>query len=727
MSSSTHSVGEITQFRSEFDDASLGVLSDILSTLYANPERSTMREYIANGIDAHVQAGVNRPVKVTLPSYGSPSLVVKDFGNGLPLEALRTTFFKYGASTKNDDDDQIGAFGIGAKSAFSLSKSWTVCNIHNGLKYVISTTNDSHGAPLQTVIVNGEPTTEQSGVTVTVPIAQNHLMHDWAASAKELAMWFPKNSVEFEGATFQITHWSDKYSTYHRLVKNADVHGYSRSFEIIMCGIMYTVDSLTTQEIKSRCVKEVKRVLGVIDPISREDDYASSSVHYAVGAVTKDWKSSSERHRALHRATSCEAVLNKWVDTIFRNAVTVDAGDVDLMPSRESVKGTPRTMTAVTDYVNGLIGTFANEISSFRELPMIERIAKAKELSTVCGESASSLLNSFGVPNIATNVRHGTEFLHLHFVISSGEKNGVLVTGVKADSALPRRRLMETATGCRFMTTSGNGADPLFGDLTRVMSGNEDFPPSITREEYRDKMRQVSPAKGGTGDTVKHSWAVFDYNPLTWEAVTTLNNDTFADIVDAVSEMDYPVYVVEEVGTHYSLAGCGVRAVVIRKGRRQLATFERELGVEVKSAEELCASKTSSEIARAFGFLERQNPQDIRCAVLSQYTPNTYISALTSIMDSSYGSLIRDDHRSRAFLNDIAKGKKLLEDPRMEKSIRCMRAEDEFGPTISSEHADIRSIIHATDTTPWKMLSAFRYEIPDNALCEAAVYLAAVG
>jgi hypothetical protein len=578
------------------------------------------------------------------------------------------------------------------------------------------------------VIVNGEPTTEQSGVTVTVPIAQNHLMHDWAASAKELAMWFPKDSVEFRGATFQITHWSDKYPTYHRLVKNADTSGYSlRSFEIIMCGIIYTVDSLTIQEIRSRCLKEVKRVLGVIDPVSREGEYTPASINHAASAVTTDWKSSSEKSRALHRAKACEDVLNKWVDTIFRNAVAVDAGDVDLMPSRESVKGTPRTMTAVTDYVNELIGILANEISSFRELPMIERIAKAKELSKVCGESVSLLLNSFGVPNIATNVRHGTEYLHLHFVISSGENKGVLVTGVGSDSALPRRRLMETATGCRFMTTSGNGSDPLFGDLTRVMSGNEDFPPSITREEYRDKMRQVSPAKGGTGDMVRHAWAVLDYDPLTWEAVTTLNNDTFADIVDVVPDMDYPVYVVEEVGTHYSLAGCGVRAVVIRKGRRQLATFERELGVEVKSAEELHASKKSSESTRAFGFLERQSPQDIRCAVLYQYTPATYVSVLKSIMDSSYGSLIRDDHRSREFLNDIAKGKVLLEDPRMEKSLRCIRSEDECGPPLSSEHAEIRSIIQGTDTAPWKILSAFRYEIPDNALCEAAVYLAAVG
>ncbi|TXH09958.1 MAG: hypothetical protein E6R04_06745 [Spirochaetes bacterium] len=722
-------VEEITQFRSEFDDASLGVLSDILSTLYANPERSTMREYIANGIDAHVSAGVNRPVKVTLPSYGSPSLVIQDFGDGLPLDALRTTFFKYAASTKNDDDNQIGAFGIGAKSAFSLSKSWTVSNVHNGLKYVISATNDSHGAPLQTVIINGEPSSEPSGITVTVPITKNHLMHDWSKSARELAMWLPKGSVEFSGSGIvQITHWSDKYSTYHRLVKNADTHGYAaRSLDVIMCGILYTVDSLTAQEIRQRALKELKRALGAIDPVANDADFTSTVQANATRSVTMDWAHSTEKERAVYRATASSSVLDKWIDTIFRSAVRVDAGDVDLMPSRESVKGTPRTITTVTAYVSELIQTFADDVAAARELPMIDRIGVSKELSSVAETSPSLLLNAFGVPDVKVRVHHGTNPLRLHEVISKGATRGVLVTHVKDGSALPRRRLMENATGCQFLTASNDGTDPMFGDLTRLMTGNEDIQPTMTRDEYRETMRAVSPAKSGVRDATLHSWAILDHDPLTWEPNVTSRRDTFADIVDEVSEMELPVYVVDTMGSYHSVAAQGVRGIVIQRGRRKVETFERELGLSVLEAKDFEGAMEPAAYTRAFKFLSQRTSHDIRCVALSEFTASSYATALRDIVDSSYGSLIRDDHRARLFLSHLSEGKLLATDPRMLKAVRWVANNQSNDAAESPEHDAIVSAVRNVDTAPWKMLEAFRHRVPDDALHEAAVYLAAMG
>ena len=122
----------LDQFRSEYDEESLGMLSDILSTLYQNPERSVLREYIANGIDAHRISGYDGPVEVTLPSPTHPKLVIRDHGDGLSREDMQRVYFSYVRSTKRDDDTQIGSLGLGAKIAFALTKSWTVTNFHDG-------------------------------------------------------------------------------------------------------------------------------------------------------------------------------------------------------------------------------------------------------------------------------------------------------------------------------------------------------------------------------------------------------------------------------------------------------------------------------------------------------------------------------------------------------------------------------------------------------------------
>lgn len=107
------------------------------STLYSNKPRAVLREYFSNAWDAHRQQGIpDRPVRVALPTTLDPMLRIRDYGPGMSEETVRGTYAMYGASTKRADDEAVGYLGIGSKSAFSYTDSFTVTSWHGGTKSV---------------------------------------------------------------------------------------------------------------------------------------------------------------------------------------------------------------------------------------------------------------------------------------------------------------------------------------------------------------------------------------------------------------------------------------------------------------------------------------------------------------------------------------------------------------------------------------------------------------
>lgn len=186
----------LTTHRPEYDEQSLSIIADILGTLYSNPRRSVLREYIANGLDAHREAGVDKPLRVVLPTSQSQRLVIQDFGNGLSPRELHRVFFSYGRSTKWDAQDAIGMFGIGAKSAYSLSQTWEVRSVHEGMSYVAVAYNEDGPA---FDITDGEKTDDPSGITVTIPLhgLSPESIKNFEFSAMNLLMWLPEGSVRF--------------------------------------------------------------------------------------------------------------------------------------------------------------------------------------------------------------------------------------------------------------------------------------------------------------------------------------------------------------------------------------------------------------------------------------------------------------------------------------------------------------------------------------------------
>lgn len=150
------------------DENALAHIMSVLTDLYSDPELAVIREYSTNAYDAHVEAGIKRPIEVTLPSALAPFFRVRDFGYGLDAEDIRDIYSRYGASTKRESDDVVGMLGLGCKSALSYTDQFTLRGIKDGVCTQVSVSRDEDGSGSMTILDETE-TDEESGVEIIVP------------------------------------------------------------------------------------------------------------------------------------------------------------------------------------------------------------------------------------------------------------------------------------------------------------------------------------------------------------------------------------------------------------------------------------------------------------------------------------------------------------------------------------------------------------------------------
>lgn len=113
------------------------LMTILRDTLYSDKVLAVLREYSSNAWDAHRMVGKGDvPISVTMPTDMEPTLSIRDFGPGISHEDIFRVYTQYGASTKRHDDNAVGMLGIGSKSGFAYSDSFTVTSWHDGTKRV---------------------------------------------------------------------------------------------------------------------------------------------------------------------------------------------------------------------------------------------------------------------------------------------------------------------------------------------------------------------------------------------------------------------------------------------------------------------------------------------------------------------------------------------------------------------------------------------------------------
>lgn len=145
------------------------VLSD---TLYSHPRLAVVREVICNAWDAHKDAGItDKPIAITVDSS---FLTIRDFGKGIPAKEMTSIFGTYGGSSKRQQANQTGGFGLGSKSPFAYSDHFIATTRHGGFMNVFQFSRDTsetgNGMPGNKLMVADIPCGDETGVEIKIAI-----------------------------------------------------------------------------------------------------------------------------------------------------------------------------------------------------------------------------------------------------------------------------------------------------------------------------------------------------------------------------------------------------------------------------------------------------------------------------------------------------------------------------------------------------------------------------
>lgn len=152
----------------EFGISSSAEFFNILSsTLYKDQILAVVREVLCNAWDAHIEAGcTDRPVQVTLVDG---MFTIKDFGKGIHQDDMGLIYGTYGNSTKKNDGNQTGGFGLGCKAPFAYTDHFEVVSCHDGVRTIYTLSKSSAqamGKPGITPIASFP--CSDSGLTVSI-------------------------------------------------------------------------------------------------------------------------------------------------------------------------------------------------------------------------------------------------------------------------------------------------------------------------------------------------------------------------------------------------------------------------------------------------------------------------------------------------------------------------------------------------------------------------------
>lgn len=176
--------GKETVFTIENSAHAFRILSE---SLYSHKVQSVIRELSTNAADEHVAAG--RPddqFDVHLPTVFESWFSIRDYGAGLSEEdatTLYTTFFR---STKRGSNDVTGCLGLGSKSPFAVTDSFTVTSWHGGRETVYTCWKEE-GLP-RIAKLRESDSTEPSGVMVMFSVDSS--FYEWRNEADRVYKFF---------------------------------------------------------------------------------------------------------------------------------------------------------------------------------------------------------------------------------------------------------------------------------------------------------------------------------------------------------------------------------------------------------------------------------------------------------------------------------------------------------------------------------------------------------
>ena len=263
--------------------------------IYQNVIRAPVRELACNALDSHRAAGkLHVPIRVHLPNSLEPYFEVQDEGLGLSDDGIYTLFTCYGGSDKDHSNEDIGGFGLGSKSPFAYTNSFTVSCVWQGVKRHYAMHKDEKGKPHVTPL-GEEMSSEPNGVTVRVPVKPADF-NAFRENAQETYRWFEhpptvvgNNRYKLPDVKYMEGFGGDMW----KMLDSQMDDYYHRASEavVVMANVCYPLRSDSLKD-KFKRLTEYSLVIrfnnGELEPaVSREDlNYDESTVQVLEARLT---------------------------------------------------------------------------------------------------------------------------------------------------------------------------------------------------------------------------------------------------------------------------------------------------------------------------------------------------------------------------------------------------------------------------------------------------------
>lgn len=153
------------------------------ASLYSQPRLAALREIICNADDAHKQAGVARPIDISIVTDENDEnihyLTIRDYGTGIPDALMDEIYLVFGESTKKDVAVATGGFGLGSKAPWAIVDQFFVTSYHQGIVTMytlVKADPDNDNKPAIQTMFSGP--TNETGLEVRVPLPRNTVTKD---------------------------------------------------------------------------------------------------------------------------------------------------------------------------------------------------------------------------------------------------------------------------------------------------------------------------------------------------------------------------------------------------------------------------------------------------------------------------------------------------------------------------------------------------------------------
>jgi len=311
------------------------------SGLYSNKPQAIVRELSCNAYDAHVDAGNGDvPFHIHLPTRFEPWFEVRDYGTGLSDADIRELYTTYFDSSKTNSNLFTGALGLGSKSPFSYTDSFTIESRFDGTLNTYTAYLSSSGVPA-IVLMDSESTDEPNGLNVRLEVKQSDFRMFYRAANKVVRFFPVQPTVN---------------------LKEEVVSNYYKDFATeITDGIYLVEDDLENYNFSSP-VGVVQA--NVLYPVSINELFGSSH-EFSRSALSESIRNKIDVDKSLGDRDIADAfqhfffVLNKYV------VLEVENGSCDVQPSREKLSYDSQTASTIREKLVDAYAAFHEYIRNY--------------------------------------------------------------------------------------------------------------------------------------------------------------------------------------------------------------------------------------------------------------------------------------------------------------------------------------------------------------------------